>query len=151
MANIRGTYNKEDINILARSCVCARACARARVRVCACACVRVCVRVCARVRACVRVCVRVCVYVCVCVSARAHVCMRMYVCAYLRVCACARVLRERERERERDVRTSFSPKRGCTECEFRFYYYRHFVDAWRACVRVCFGCWSGTRNAVFGV
>ena len=105
-----------------------RACVRACVRVCVCACVRVCV----------------CVCVCVCVSARAHVCMRMYVCACLRLCACvcarARVClkreRERARERERGVRTSFSPKRSCTECEFRFYYYRHFVDAWRACVCV---------------
>ena len=64
MANIRGTYNKEDINILVRSCVCVRA--PARMRVCACACVRMCVRVC--VRACVRACVRVCVCVCVCMS-----------------------------------------------------------------------------------
>ena len=78
MANIRGTYNKEDINILARACVCV------------CVCVRVCARVCSRVRACVRacacVCVCVCVYVCVCVcvSARVHVCMRMYVASCLR-------------------------------------------------------------------
>ena len=63
---------------------------------------------------------------------RAHVCMRMYVCACLRVCARARLCLERER----GVRTSFSPKRGCTESEFLFYYYRHFVDAWRACVCV---------------
>ena len=89
-----------------------------------------------------RVCVCVRASVCVSVSARAahHVCMRMYVCACLRVCAyvCARarVCLERERERERGVRTSFSPKRGCTECEFRFYYYRDFVNAWRACVCV---------------
>ena len=71
------------------------------------------------------------------------------VCVCVRVCAyvCARVLGERER----GIRTSFSPKRGCTECDFCFYYYRHFVDAWGACVRVCFSCWSGTRNAVFGV
>ncbi len=80
MANIRGTCNKDDIYILARSCVCARVC----------------------------------------------VCMRMY------VRACVRVLGKRKR----GVRTSFSPKRGCTECEFRFYYYRDFVDAWRACVCV---------------
>ena len=83
------------------------------------------------------VCVRACVSVCarVCVSTRAHVCMRMYVCACLHVCVrvCARAWRERERKR--GVRTSFSPKRGCTECEFRFYYYRHFVEVW--CVRAC--------------
>ena len=47
MANIRGTCNKDDIYILARSCVCV------------CVCAHVCV----------------CVYMCVCVSARAHVCM----------------------------------------------------------------------------
>ena len=70
----------------------------------------------------------VCVCACVCVSARAHVCVCVYGRMCLRVRACA------WRERERGVRTSFSPKRGCTKCEFRFYYYRHFVDAWRACV-----------------
>ena len=68
-----------------------------------------------------------CVHACVC----ALVCVRVRACAW----------------RERGVRTSFSPKRGSTECEFRFYYYRHFVDAWRAFVCVCFSCWSGTRNA----
>ena len=92
---------------------------------------------------------------CVCVSARAHVCMRVCACVRVRACVCARARvcmeRERERDRERGVRTSFSPKRGSTECEFRFYYYRHFVDAWRACLRECFSCWSGTRNAVFVV
>ena len=107
-------------------------------------------------RACVRVCV--CVCVCVCVSARAHVCMRIYVCVYVcvRTCVCARVcvrVRARAwREREREGCTyQLQSQERLTECEFRFYYYRHFVDAWRACVRVCFGCWSGTRNAVFGV
>ena len=45
-ANIKGTCNKDDINILARACV--RACARARVCVCA----RARVRVCACARAC---------------------------------------------------------------------------------------------------
>ena len=86
MANIRGTCNKDDIYILARSCAC----------VCVCVCRGVCVCVC--------VCVRACVCMCVCVSACAHVCMCMYVCACLHVCAgicvCmrARVLGERERE-----------------------------------------------------
>ena len=66
MANIRGTYNKEDINILARSCACVR------VRVCACVCACVCAR------ACVRACVRVCVRVCVCVGGGGHVRARVY-------------------------------------------------------------------------
>ena len=83
---------------------------------CVCAPVCVCVHVCV----CVCVCACACVYVCACLRVRAYECVRALVCF----------------ERERDVRTSFSPKRDCTECEFRFYYYRHFVDAWRACVCV---------------
>ena len=97
-----------------------------------CVCVRARARVCVNVCVCVRARAHVCV--CASASARAHVCMRMYVCACLRVCTCA--WKEREKEREKGVCTSFSPKRGCTECEFRFYYYRDFVDAWRACVCV---------------
>ena len=73
MANIRGICNKDDINILARSCAC--------VRVCVCVCVRVRAR--ARVCVCVRVRVRMCVCVCVCMCVRA--------------CVCARVLGKRER------------------------------------------------------
>ena len=99
--------------------------------VCSCACMCVCVCVCVHVHVCVCLRVRMCVCICMCV--RACVCARMCV----RAC---------KRERE-----SFSPMRGCTECEFCLYYYRHHVDAWRACVRVCFSCWSGTRNAVFGI
>ena len=70
-----------------------------------------------------------CMFVCVCVCVRAYVCVCVRVC----VCVCVCVYRERER----GVRTSFCPKRGSTEFEFRFYYYRHFVDAWSACVRAC--------------
>ena len=44
MANIRGTCNKDDINILARSCACARVCVYACACVCACVCA--CARVC---------------------------------------------------------------------------------------------------------
>ena len=95
---------------------------------------------------------------CVCVCVRARACVRVSVCA----CAC--IERERERGRERDrqtetVRQETETERGVPAsvpreaelCEFRLYYYRHFVDAWRACMRVCFSCWSGTRNAVFVV
>ena len=59
MANIRGTCNKDDINILARSCVC------------------VCVCVCARARARAHVCMHMSVCACllVCVCARARVCL----------------------------------------------------------------------------
>ena len=82
------------------------------------------------------------------VSARAYVCIRVRVRACVSVCVCTYMdgERERERERERGVRTSFSPKRGRVSF---FYYYGHFVDAWRA--SVCFSCRSGTRNAVFVV
>ena len=73
---------------------------------------------------------------CVCACLRVRMCVFVYVC--VRACVCVRVCARvhGERERERGVRTSFSPKRGSTEREFRFYYYGHFVDAWRACVCV---------------
>ena len=113
MANIRGTCNKDDINILARPrpCVCVCMCVRARVCVCACLRVRMCI------------CVRAC------------------------VCACARVCMERER----GAYAPASVPREAALSVSSVYYYYDFVDAWRACVRVCFSCSLGTRNAVFVV
>ena len=60
-----------------------------------------------------------------CVSARAHVCMRMYVCAYLRVCACvcarARACLERDKEREREVYAPASvPREAALSVSFVF-------------------------------
>ena len=74
-ASIKGTCNKDDINILARVCACVSACA--------CVCARACACVCVGGGACVR----------------ASVC----VCARMRVCVCVHgdIQRERERDRER--------------------------------------------------
>ena len=76
-ASIKGTCNKDDINILARVCACVSACACVCARACACVCGGGCVRACVRVRV------------------RAH--------ARVRVCAWRHTEREREKEREREA------------------------------------------------